>query len=130
MTMKATVLLVEDDMASLELAAYLLEHQGYRIHRAEDGRQGLDIARRLADQLDLILSDIQMPNMDGYELLRELRGNPAMAGIPVVAITAFSMRGDEQAILNAGFDGYISKPIDPERFTTQVSQWLSAEPRS
>ncbi|WP_241264431.1 response regulator [Marinobacter daepoensis] len=125
--MNAAILLVEDDQASLELAAYLLEHYGFQVFRAEDGLQGLNTALGLGADLDLILSDIQMPEMDGYQLLRALRADPLLACLPVVAITAFSMEGDEQEILQAGFNGYISKPIDPERFVDQVREWLPSD---
>lgn len=122
--MAAVILVVEDDLPSLELACYLLEHEGHRVHRAENGRRGLEAATTLGHSLDLILSDIQMPDLDGYQFLAELRLSPLLASKPVIAITAFSMRGDEQKILASGFDGYISKPIDPELFVHQVSRWL------
>lgn len=122
--MTAVILVVEDDIASLDLVTYLLEHAGHQVHRAEDGEEGLQLACSLQPPADLILSDIQMPKMDGYQLLQTLRKERALADIPVVAITAFSMRGDEQKILASGFDGYISKPIDPERFISQVEHWL------
>src|SRR5690554_4910021 len=127
--MGAVILVIEDDLPSLELASYLLEHQGHRVHRAENGRLGLDAALALGGSLDLVLSDIQMPDLDGYEFLSALRRHPRFATLPVIAITAFSMRGDEQKILESGFDGYISKPIDPEQFVHQVCQWLPPEHR-
>jgi CheY-like chemotaxis protein len=125
--MKAVILVVEDDVASLDLVTYLLRHGGYEVRRAEDGEQGLQIARSLRPAPDLILSDIQMPVMNGYEFLEALRKEPALSDIPVVAITAFSMRGDEHKILASGFDGYVSKPIDPEQFVSQVERWLPAD---
>lgn len=128
--MGAVILVVEDDIASLNLATYLLEHSGHRVHQAEDGQQGLQTARSLQPAADLILSDIQMPVMDGHAFLTALRQDDALADIPVVAITAFSMRGDEQKILASGFDGYISKPIDPEGFVRQVEHWLPANSQS
>ncbi|MFN3580290.1 MAG: response regulator [Pseudomonas sp.] len=128
--MGAVILLVEDDMASLELAAYLLGHAGHQVHRAVDGAQGLQMARSLQPSADLILSDIQMPVMDGYQLLAALREDKSLCDTPVVAITAFSMCGDEQKILASGFNGYISKPIDPEQFASQVGQWLPVDLQS
>ncbi|PSF13385.1 response regulator [Marinobacter fuscus] len=123
--MSAQILLVEDDPASLELFSYLLEYQGFQVYQAEDGCQALDKALALSSVLDLVISDIQMPEMDGYQLLKALRAHSDFATKPIIAITAFSMSGDEQRILGAGFDGYISKPIAPERFVAQVSQWLT-----
>lgn len=123
--MSAQILLVEDDPASLELFSYLLEYQGFQVYQAEDGCQGLDKALALSSVLDLVISDIQMPEMDGYQLLKALRAHTDFATKPIIAITAFSMSGDEQRILGAGFDGYISKPIAPEQFVTKVSQWLT-----
>lgn len=125
--MGAVILLVEDDMASLELASYLLEHAGHTVHRAMDGAQGLQMALSLRPTVDLVLSDIQMPVMDGYQLLAALREDNNLCRTPVVAITAFSMCGDEQKILASGFNGYISKPIDPEQFVSQVGQWLPVD---
>jgi CheY-like chemotaxis protein len=122
--MSTVILVVEDDIASLDLATYLLGHAGYKVHRAEDGKQGLRVANTLRPPPDLILSDIQMPVLNGYEFLNALRRDPALSDIPVVAITAFSMQGDEQKILASGFDGYVSKPIDPEQFVSQVESWL------
>lgn len=123
--MSAQILLVEDDPASLELFSYQLEYQGFQVYQAEDGCQGLDKALALSSVLDLVISDIQMPEMDGYQLLKALRAHTDFATKPIIAITAFSMSGDEQRILGAGFDGYISKPIAPEQFVTKVSQWLT-----
>ena len=127
--MSAVILIVEDDVASLELAGYLLEHAGHTVYRAQDGQQGLDTARSLHPPAQLILSDIQMPVMDGHQMLAELRRDAQLASTPVVAITAFSMLGDKQAILASGFDGYISKPIDPEQFVPRVEQWLPVSQR-
>ena len=125
--MSAVILVVEDDLASLDLTTYLLKHAGYEVHQAEDGKQGLQVARSLQPSADLILSDIQMPLMDGYQLLAALRKEASFSDIPIVAITAFSMLGDEQKVLASGFDGYISKPIDPGQFVSQVEHWLPAD---
>jgi CheY-like chemotaxis protein len=126
--MSAVILVIEDDLASLDLVSYLLGHKGYEVHRAENGKQGLQVVRSLQPAPDLILTDIQMPELNGYEFLEALRSEPALSHIhiTVVAITAFSMRGDKQKILASGFDGYVSKPIDPEQFVSQVEYWLPA----
>jgi CheY-like chemotaxis protein len=120
--MKARILLVEDNPANLELARYLLAAVGHEILVATDGAQGLAVAR--AARPDLIISDLQMPIMDGYALIAELKLDPACREIPVIALTAFSMPGDESRAMQAGFDGYLSKPIEPEQFTAQIAQFL------
>jgi CheY-like chemotaxis protein len=122
--MKARILLVEDNPANLELARYLLAAAGYDVLLAVHGAQGLDLAR--AERPDLIISDLQMPVMDGYTLLTELRRDAACRAIPVVALTAFSMPGDEARVMQAGFDGYLSKPIEPEQFTAQIADILAS----
>src|SRR5690606_24896203 len=96
--MSAGIMVVEDDIASLDLATYLLRHAGYQVHQAANGNQGLEVARSLRPPADLILSDIQMPVMNGREFLAAVRKDTPLSDTPVVAITAFSMRGDEQKI--------------------------------
>lgn len=125
--MSARILVVEDHPPSLELACYLLEAAGYRTVPASDGEQGLALAQ--AEVPDLVLCDIQMPRMDGYGLLTALRASPALCVIPVIAVTAFSMPGDRMRVLSAGFDGYLSKPIVPERFIEQVEAHLPEDKR-
>ena len=122
--MKVRILLVEDNAANLELARYLLAAAGHEILLATNGAQGLDVAR--AERPDLIVSDLQMPVMDGYAMIAELKRDPACSGIPVIALTAFSMPGDESRVMQAGFDGYLSKPIEPEQFTAQIADLLSS----
>jgi CheY-like chemotaxis protein len=122
--MPARVLIVEDHPANLDLARYLLEAHGYGTLSATDGAQGLRLAR--AERPDLILCDLQMPVMDGYELMRELRGDPLFRNTIVLAVTALSMPGDRDTALAAGFHGYISKPIDPEHFVRQIEAYLPA----
>lgn len=126
--MKARILLIEDNAANLELARYLLAAVGHEILLAANGAQGLDVAR--AEQPDLIVSDLQMPVMDGYELIAELKRDPACSTIPVIALTAFSMPGDESRVMQAGFDGYLSKPIEPEQFSAQIADLLLSNRRA
>lgn len=123
MTMPARILVVEDNAANLELVRYLLASAGYEVLLARDGAQGLDMAQRV--QPDLIVSDLQMPVMDGYALIEALQRAPACAHIPVLALTAFSMAGDRERILHAGFRGYLSKPIEPELFVGQITAFLA-----
>jgi len=90
---------------------------------AEDGVQGLLAAQQQAP--DLVLCDLQLPGLDGYQVLQALRSEPNTARLPVVAVTAFSMPDDRRRIGSAGFDGYISKPIEPDAFLLQVASFLS-----
>lgn len=118
----ARILVIEDNAANLDLVRYLLEHGGHHILLAMDGGAGLAVARN--ETPDLILCDLQMPVLDGYGVLDQLKQDPALAHIPVVAVTAFSMSGDEQKVRQAGFDGYFSKPIEPETFVAQIESFL------
>lgn len=122
--MAARILLVEDNPANLELVSYLLEAAGHTVLIAEDGRQGLELA--LSARPDLIVSDLRMPVMDGFEMLRHIRADAHLNDVPVIAVTAFSMSGDQTCVMLAGFDGYISKPIVPETFVSDVEAYLKA----
>jgi two-component system cell cycle response regulator DivK len=124
MTMAARILIVEDNAANLELVRYLLVSAGYEVLLAHNGAQGLELAQR--EQPDLIVSDLHMPVMDGYALIEALRRTPPCDTIPVVALTAFSMPGDRESIMQAGFSGYMSKPIEPELFVGQIAAFLAA----
>lgn len=117
--MTARILVVEDNLANLELVRYLLSHHGYTVLLAHDGPQGVAVA--LQERPELVLCDLQMPGFDGYQVLRELRGK---VNSVMVALTAFSMPNDRQNVLSAGFDGYMSKPIDPEAFVREVERYL------
>ena len=121
------ILIIEDNAANQELAQYLLEHSGHRVLLADDGRAGVAMARR--ERPDLIICDLQMPLLDGYGVLEQLKLDAACAHTPIVAVTAFSMAGDEQKVRLAGFDGYFSKPIEPETFVAQIEAFLPP-PRS
>ena len=120
--MAARILLIEDNPANLELAKYLLEACGHTVLPAEDGREALDVLRR--ERPDIVISDLQMPIMDGYEVLAHIRGNAELDALPVIALTAFSMAGDCTKVLQAGFDGYLSKPIVPEAFVGEIEAFL------
>jgi two-component system cell cycle response regulator DivK len=126
--MPATILIIEDDDASRELVKYLLEVAGYPTLDAEDGRVGVRLA--LEARPDLILCDLQMPVMNGYEVARYLRDAPDWRRVPLIAVTAFSMPGDRESALLAGFDDHITKPIFPETFVAQVEAYLPSELRS
>lgn len=126
--MPARILVIEDNPDNLALAVYLLRAAGHDTLEASDGVEGVRAAR---DALpDLIVCDLQMPVLNGFEVLQHLRVDPATRAIPVVAVTAFSMPGDRARAEAAGFDGYLSKPIDPERFAQQIGEHLPAQSRS
>ena len=122
-THPATVLVIEDDDASRMLLTYLLEAAGHRVLAAENGAVGLDLA--LAEGPDIVLCDLQMPVMNGYEVARGLRSSPRWRVVPLVAVTAFSMRGDREKALEIGFNEHLSKPIAPETFVQQIESFLA-----
>ena len=122
--MAARILVIEDNAANLELVRYLLSFSGYTVLQARDGAQGVELALR--ERPDLVVCDLQMPLLDGYQVLARLRAEPACAATVVVAVTAFSMPNDRQKVMMAGFDGYLSKPIEPERFVAQIESFLPA----
>lgn len=118
----ATILLIEDNAQNRYLTTFLLEQHGHRVIEAETGPLGLQRAAQL--QPDLILLDIQLPGMDGHAVARALKGDPALRGIPVVAVTSYAMAGDREKCLEAGAEGYIEKPIDPGSFVAEVERFL------
>lgn len=120
--MSARILIVEDNAMNRELMDYLLRAFGFETLKAADGAVGLEIARR--ERPDLVLCDIQMPVLDGPAFAREAKGDPALCGIPLVAVTAFAMVGDRERTLAQGFDGYIAKPIEPLAFIQAVNEAL------
>jgi two-component system, cell cycle response regulator DivK len=120
----AAVLVVEDNPANMRLAQFLLESAGHSVLTASDAEAGLALAR--AEQPDLILMDIQLPGMDGLEATMLLKGDEATRAIPVIALTALAMKGDEERIRAAGCNGYIAKPMRYQEFLATVSDQLSA----
>ncbi|MDR7333421.1 response regulator [Roseateles asaccharophilus] len=125
--MAARILVIEDNAANLELVRYLLSYSGYVVLEARDGAQGVEMALR--ERPDLIVCDLQMPLLDGYQVLDRLRQTPGSEGTVIVAVTAFSMPNDRQKVIDAGFDGYLSKPIEPEKFVAQIEAYLPADLR-
>ena len=109
----ARVLVVEDNAANMTLAVFLLESAGHTVLGATDAEAGLTLARD--EQPDLILMDIQLPGMDGLEATALLKRDEATRAIPVIALTALAMKGDEERIRAAGCDGYIAKPLEYQR---------------
>jgi two-component system cell cycle response regulator len=122
--MGTRVLVVEDNPINAELIEYLLQAFGFETLRAADGRSGLETARR--ERPDLILCDIQMPVMDGFEFARCLREDPLLRTTPLLAVTAYAMVGDCDRILAQGFDAYVSKPIEPQALVAAVGAALSS----
>jgi len=120
--MGASILVVEDTPHSLHLMTYLLETYDYTIVGAMTGEQGIELAR--ASRPDLVLMDLQLPGIDGFDALRILRSIPDLDGVPVVAVTSFAMVGDRDRALEAGFDHYMTKPIDPETFSEEINTRL------
>jgi two-component system cell cycle response regulator len=120
--MPARILVIEDNPTNLDLMTYLLTAFGHTPLTAHDGQAGLLAAQR--ERPDLIICDIQLPTLDGYEVARWLKSHSALRAIPLVAVTALAMVGDRDKVLAAGFDGYIAKPIDPQTFVGQVERFL------
>jgi two-component system, cell cycle response regulator DivK len=116
------VLYIEDNEQNFYLIKVLLNTRGFEVQWARDGQEGIDKANQ--SKPDLILLDIQLPNLDGYEVARRLRSNPALTKIPIVAVTSYAMHGDREKTLNAGCNGYIEKPINPDTFLAQITKYL------
>ncbi|MFG1422730.1 response regulator [Roseixanthobacter liquoris] len=116
------ILVIEDHPTSRELMTYILRCTGHEVIETGDGRAGLDLAR--AHRPDLVISDVQLPGMNGFEIVAAIKRDPELAAIPVVAVTASAMSGDRENIIAAGFDDYLSKPIDPEIFAHQIARHL------
>jgi two-component system cell cycle response regulator DivK len=116
------VLLIDDNMANSRLAEFLLTAHGVEVRTAGDARAALAILEVF--EPTVILMDIQLPGMDGLTLTRQLKQNPAMQDVPIVAMTAYAMRGDADRMRAAGCDGYVSKPIDPKTFASVVASYF------
>lgn len=124
----ARILIIEDNPANIELMSFLLSAYGHAPVSAADGPRGVAAAR--SERPDLIACDVNLPGMDGFAVLAELKGDPALAGVPILAVTALAMTGDREKVLAAGFDGYISKPIEPESFVAELEAFLTTAPAS
>lgn len=118
----ATILLVDDNLANRVLAMKLLRARGHEIVEAEDGEAAVALARERRPAL--VLLDLGLPGIDGWETLRRIRADEASRDLPVVAVTAHAMVGDRERAMAAGFDGYLSKPIDASTFGDTVSGFL------
>ena len=120
--MRARILLIEDNAQNRYLARFLLEQRGHEVCLAQNGPDGLSVAAGLLP--DLILLDIQLPGMDGYAVARALKQDPQLRSIPIIAVTSYAMAGDREKCLEAGADGYLEKPIDPDTFVADVERYL------
>lgn len=122
MSIKGTVLLIEDNEQNRYLTTFLLEANGYEVVFAPNGPEGLEAARH--NPPTLILVDIQLPVMNGYEVARALRNLRTLRQTPIIAVTSYAMAGDREKALAAGCDGYIEKPIDPDTFVDEIESFL------
>ena len=120
--MKKKILVVEDNEKNLYLATFLLEQSGYEVISAETGRKGVEMAQ--AEKPDLILMDIQLPEMNGYEATTLIKSMADINRIPIVAVTSFAMAGDREKALAIGCVGYIEKPFAPETFVSEIEKYL------
>ena len=122
---KIKVLVVEDNLLNLELVTDLVESEGHIVWQARTAEEGLHQARTALP--DIILMDLSLPGMDGLAATKLLRANPATADLPIIALTAHAMKGDEESALKAGCDGYLAKPINTRTFLTQVLDFIEAK---
>jgi len=120
--MKKKILVVEDNPTNLYLVKFILQKAGYEVIEAVNGEEGLQKA--ITELPGLILMDMQLPVMNGYEATAQIKANEKTRHIPVFALTAFAMRGDREKSLEAGCDAYLKKPIDPENFVEKIEQLL------
>ena len=123
--MAKRVLVAEDDAVNRHIVVKILTLEGYETLEAGDGRAAMALAR--AERPDLIMMDLGMPDIDGLEASRRLKADPRSADIPIIALTAYAMRGDEERARDAGCDGYLSKPCRPQTIREAVRRFL--EPR-
>ena len=121
--MAEKILLVEDNPQNRHLVTFLLEKNGYKVVSAEDGEEAISVVE--AESPDLILMDVQLPKLDGYEATRRIKADERFKKIPLVALTAHSMKGDRGKALAAGCDDYITKPVDAEGLLSRIRELLA-----
>jgi len=115
-------LIIEDTEDNMELISFILEENGYQTLKAVTGEQGVEMT--LLGRPDFVVLDIQLPDIDGYEVLKRIRSSEANGDIPIIAMTSYAMTGDKERLLEAGCNGYIEKPIDPRRVISQIKKVL------
>jgi two-component system, cell cycle response regulator DivK len=123
--MSKRILIVEDQEDNRAILRDLLSRAGYALIEAADGEEGVKLAQR--EQPDLILMDIQLPVIDGYEATRRIKGVAELKSIPIIAVTSYALSGDEARARAAGCDGYVTKPFSPRELLTKVRTYLPAE---
>lgn len=124
-SLSKTILIVEDNELNMKLFNDLLESKGYKIIQTANGLNAVELARE--HKPDLILMDIQLPEVSGLEVTKWLKADDELAHIPVIAVTAFAMKGDEEKILEGGCEAYISKPISVAKFLTTIKSFVEKE---
>jgi two-component system cell cycle response regulator DivK len=122
-----SILIVEDNETNLRLFTYLLSARGYDVRGAGDAPQALQLLQTFRPRL--ILMDLQLPGTNGYELTRTIKADLALRDIPIIALTAYAMRGDEEKARAAGCDGYVTKPIDTRAFPARIAEFLAKGPQ-
>jgi len=116
------ILVVEDNETNLYLIKFILEKSGYEVIEAREGTVGVELA--IKEKPDLVIMDLQLPDIDGLEATKRIRASEADSDIPIVALTSFAMAGDRERALAAGCTGYIEKPINPETFMAEIEKYL------
>ncbi len=116
------ILIIEDNEQNRYLITFMLQSAGHEVIQAQDGLEGIALAESEAPEL--ILLDIQLPQMDGYAIAGELKKRPTVTDVPIVAVTSYAMVGDREAALAAGCIGYIEKPINPDTFVDEIEHYL------
>ena len=120
--MTTKVLVIEDNPQNRYIFSVLLKHSGYEVIESTTGKDG--VAKATEERPALILLDIQLPDIDGYEVAKNLRSNADLSSVPIVAVTSYAMVGDRKKAINAGCSGYIEKPINPKTFVDDIQKFL------
>lgn len=123
--MKSTILIIEDNEQNMYMLSYLLEKSNYKILKAFNGLDGLRMAHE--NNPEIILIDIQLPDMDGYEICNKLRHNGLPKNTTIIAVTSYAMGGDKEKAIEAGADGYLEKPINPDTFVKQMESIINSK---
>jgi len=123
--MAKTLLIIEDNEQNFYMMRFLLENKGFKVLGAGNGKLGVKMALQYIP--DAILLDIQLPEMDGYAVAAELKKHENLGNVPIIAVTSYAMVGDREHILAAGATGYIEKPIDPDTFVAEISQYIDQD---
>ncbi|MFV9549888.1 response regulator [Algibacter sp. PT7-4] len=123
--MKTTILIIEDNEQNMYMLSFLLTQNNYNVLKAFNGKEGLQLAHE--NKPEVILVDIQLPDMDGYEICNKLRHNGLPKSTTIIAVTSYAMGGDKEKAIDAGADGYIGKPINPETFINQMQSIINSK---